>query len=63
MKILSKKDVAYKYRQGNGWIVGTWDTTTKSFRLSGEMTYWLACSLIKSTRNDWDTKTQTYQYN
>lgn len=63
MENLSKKEVAYKYRQGSGWIVGTWDASVNSFRLSNEMTYWAACKLIKSTREDWDTKAQDYKYN
>ena len=33
---------SYKYRQGSGWIVGTWDSQVHCYRLSDEMSYWAA---------------------
>lgn len=33
---------SYMYRQGKGWIVGTWDQRVGAWRLSHEMSYWVA---------------------
>lgn len=30
------------YKQGNGWIVSSWDDSVKCFRDSGEKSYWEA---------------------
>ena len=36
------KNKSYMYRQGTGWIVGTWDAHVQAYRLSGELSYWVA---------------------
>ncbi len=34
-----KAHPSYMYRQGNGWIVATWDGHVQCYRLSGETPY------------------------
>ena len=58
---VTKKNVVYKYKQGNGWIVGTYDTKFKTWVLSHTMSYWQACARCKLTREQWDTKNQSYR--
>jgi len=57
---ITKRTVASKYRQGNGWIVTSYDPTVNAWRISSEMTYWAACNRVRDRRSDWDTKTQSY---
>jgi hypothetical protein len=59
MKI-TKKTVAYKYRQGSGWVVGTWSTQHKAYFISPEKGYWDACECVRTARETWDTKSQEY---
>lgn len=57
---VTKKTVATKYKQGNGWIVSSYNTHYKSWELSEELTYWGACARVKSTRERWNTINQEY---
>ncbi|MFA5937402.1 MAG: hypothetical protein WC822_06030 [Candidatus Paceibacterota bacterium] len=34
------------YRQGNGWIVSSWDEAVECYRLSGELSYWQARQIV-----------------
>lgn len=37
-----KAHPSYTYRQGNGWIICTWDSHVQCYRTSGETSYWIA---------------------
>lgn len=37
-----KEQRATMYRQGQGWIVSSWDERVNCYRLSGELSYWQA---------------------
>jgi len=60
MKKLSKKDVAYKYRQGRGWIVSVYNPDRAGWYLTEEKNYWSACALVREVRNSYDVKTQAF---
>lgn len=36
------------HKQGNGWIVSTWDESVNCYRESGELTYWVARAAVGS---------------
>ena len=40
------KHKAYMYRQGQGWIAGTWDESVKCYRLSRELPYFTARAAV-----------------
>jgi len=60
------KHKSYMYRQGHGWIVGSWDARVDCYRVSGELSYWLA-RLAVGTDNcphatDGKCQTQSHQH-
>ena len=57
---VTKKTVASKYRQGNGWIVSSYSPQYGGWTTSDEMSYWGACAAVKDARERWNTKTQKY---
>jgi hypothetical protein len=57
---ITKKTVSYKYRQGSGWIVGTYSTRFRTYILSDEKPYLIACALVRESRACWNTRTQSY---
>jgi hypothetical protein len=57
---VTKKTVASKYRQGNGWIVSSYSPQYDGWTTSDEMNYWAACTVVKNARETWNTKTQKY---
>jgi hypothetical protein len=58
--MITKKTVASKYRQGDGWIVSSYSPQYDSWYLSGEMSYQRACTSVKEDKRDWNTKKQCY---
>ena len=59
MKV-TKKTVVSMYRQGTGWIVSNYEPSYKSWMTSGELSYTMACRLVKECRQTWDTTKQLY---
>ena len=60
MAHITKQQVASKYRQGDGWIVSTFDPQVNAWRESHEMSYFAACRLVRESREDWNTEKQNY---
>lgn len=57
---VTKKTVASKYRQGNGWIVTTYSPQYDGWMTSGTMSYWSACAAVRDAREAWNSKKQKY---
>ena len=57
---VTKKTVAIKYRQGNGWVVSSYSPQYDGWTTSDEMSYWAACALVRAAREKWNTKKQKY---
>jgi len=60
MPHVTKQQVASKHRQGNGWIVLTYDPRVDTWRESHEMSYPAACHAVREAREDWNTAKQQY---
>ena len=58
---VTKKTVATKYRQGNGWIVSTYNKQYNTWTLSQELSYSVACRAVRDARKQWNTEIQNFE--
>ena len=59
-KRITKKTVACKYKQGRGYVATYYYPKNKTWICTGELSFGMANSILRSCRESWDTKSQDY---